>query len=88
VATSYTVLLSRRADKALDELAKHSPKDCAAVEDAIEQMAQDWRLGDVKKLRGRDGYRRRVRNYRILFRVDTKQAIIHIDDVDLHHRVY
>ncbi|MBS3966605.1 MAG: hypothetical protein KGZ60_05070 [Truepera sp.] len=51
-------------------------------------MAEDWTLGDVKKLRGRQGYRRRVRNYRILFRVDTKRGAILIEDIALHHRGY
>ena len=72
----------------LDELARRKPKDCAAIEDALDEMAEDWTMGDVKKLRGRQGYRRRVRNYRILFRVDAEGGAILIDDIALHHRGY
>ncbi|MBS3934190.1 MAG: type II toxin-antitoxin system RelE/ParE family toxin [Truepera sp.] len=88
MAAPYRILLSRRADKVLGELARTQPQACTAIEDALAAMAEDWTLGDVKKLRGRQGYRRRVRNYRLLFRVDTEQGVILIDDIALHHRGY
>lgn len=88
MAAPYSILIGRRATEMLDELARKKPKDCAAIEDALAAMAEDWTLGDIKKLRGLQGYRRRIRNYRILFRVDTKQGAILIDDIALHHRGY
>ncbi len=51
-------------------------------------MAQNLWHGDVKKLKGTDGYRRRVRNYRIVYRIDSAEAKVFVEMIDLHHRAY
>ena len=85
---SYNVLLKRKARKFLDGLTQKQPGDAAAIEEALGEMTQDPWAGDVKKLRGVAGYRRRVRNYRIIFRVESENATVFVEAVDLHHRAY
>ena len=85
---TYNVLLKRKAQKYLDGLAQKRPDDAAAIEEALGEMTQDPWTGDVKKLRGVSGYRRRVRNYRIIFRVESDDATVFVEAIDLHHRAY
>lgn len=58
-----TIVLTHRAAKELDALAK---EDRFAVTEALTLYAIEGR-GDVKSLAGRDGYRLRVRNCRVIF---------------------
>jgi len=61
-----TIVLSHAAAKDLDAL----PLDArAAVSTALIQYAMTGE-GDVKKLRGREGFRMRVGRYRVLFDED------------------
>ena len=85
---TYHVLLKCKAKKFLDSLTQKQPNDAAAVEEALGEMIQDPWAGDVKKLRGVSGYRRRVRNYRIIFRVESENATVFVEAIDLHHRAY
>jgi len=59
------VLISKRAAKDLKPL---SPVMKRRIRDAVIKLG-DWpeTLADVKKLQGRDGYRMRVGQYRLLF---------------------
>ena len=85
---TYNIPLKRKVQKYSDGLAQKQPNDAAAVEEALGEMIQDPWAGDVKKLRGVSGYRRRVRNYRIIFRVESENATVFVEAIDLHHRAY
>ena len=58
-----TIVFTSAAAKQFDAL---PPVAQIAVERALDRLAVDG-AGDVKKLRGRDGYRLRVGEYRVLF---------------------
>lgn len=61
-----TIILTLGAAKDLDAL----PQDARAqVEAALHRYAMTGQ-GDVKALQGRDGYRLRIGNYRVLFDED------------------
>jgi mRNA interferase RelE/StbE len=61
-----TIILTAAAAKDLDAL---PAKEREQVSDALIEYAMSGR-GDVKQLRGRDGYRLRVGRYRVIFDED------------------
>ena len=58
-----TIVLTHRAAKELDALPS---EDRFAVSEALILYAMEGR-GDVKRLAGREGYRLRIRDYRVIF---------------------
>ncbi len=77
----YTVFLSKRAKKELDKL-----DDLMAnpILTAIGNLAEDPRPNGCKKLRGREGYRIRIGNYRVIYDVFDRQLVV--DVIALGHR--
>jgi mRNA-degrading endonuclease RelE of RelBE toxin-antitoxin system len=49
---------------------------------ALAAMQADPLSGDVVKLAGQDAFRRRVGNYRIIFRIDFAAHAVGIVDID------
>jgi mRNA interferase RelE/StbE len=75
---SYTVLILRRAQK---ELAKLPSEAYQHVRDAIRNLAQEPRPHGSAKLTGREGWRIRVSDYRVIYEIDDQQReviILHI----------
>lgn len=67
---------SNEAAKALRKCDKRT-----LIKEKIELLARDplTLKANVKRLKGRDDYRLRVQNWRILFRIE--DDILHVDDV-------
>lgn len=75
---SYEVLILRRAQKELAGLPK---ADYARVRDAVAALADDPRPPGCKKLVGRDGWRIRSGDYRVIYEIDDPQrkvTVLHI----------
>ena len=47
------------------------------IVDALRKLAQEPPQGDIKSLAGRDGYRLRVGQYRVLFDVLEDKIVVH-----------
>lgn len=77
----YTVSLSKKAAKQLDKL---SDNIAEPIIGAIGNLANDPRPQGYKKLKGRDGYRIRVGDYRIIYEVF--DDVLLIDVINLGHR--
>jgi mRNA interferase RelE/StbE len=77
----YTVYLSKRAKKELDKL---SDSNAQPILSAIANLADDPRPNGCKKLRGREGYRIRIGNYRVIYDILDGQLIV--DVITLGHR--
>jgi mRNA interferase RelE/StbE len=77
----YTIVLSRKAQKELDKL---SDKIAEPIFNAIEKLEFNPRPVGCKKLKGRDSYRIRVANYRIIYEIF--DDILLVDVIDLGHR--
>ncbi|WP_111671123.1 type II toxin-antitoxin system RelE family toxin [Algoriphagus litoralis] len=77
----YTVYLSKRAKKELDKL---SDSNAQPILSAIANLAEDPRPNGCKKLKGRDGFRIRIGNYRVIYEVIDSQLIV--DVITLGHR--
>lgn len=77
----YKVIIQKRV---LKELEKINEPDYSKIKDAIIGLAENPRPHGYKKLKGRDGYRIRVGDYRIIYEVF--DHILSIDVLNLGHR--
>ncbi|MGZ5021485.1 MAG: type II toxin-antitoxin system RelE family toxin [Chthoniobacterales bacterium] len=71
----FDVQLDKRASKDLRRLPTWVRK---AVQEALADLEHDPFSGDYKKLKGCEGHRRRVGDYRILFEVDTDLHLVSV----------
>lgn len=81
----YKIIYDIDLEKALKKIPKC---DVLAIVDRIEELAKDPRAIASIKLTGRDAYRLRVGNYRIIYRIQDKQLLIVIIDVDGRADIY
>jgi mRNA interferase RelE/StbE len=75
---SYQILILRRAQK---ELAGLTKSDYERVRDEVFSLADNPRPAGCKKLVGREGWRVRVGNYRIIYELDDagqRVTVLHI----------
>jgi mRNA interferase RelE/StbE len=77
----YKVTLSKAAQKQLDKL---SDTVADPILDAIATLASNPRPSGVKKLKGRDGYRIRKGDYRIIY--DIHDYVLIVDVIAIGHR--
>jgi len=78
---SYTIVIASKAQKQLDKFSDHI---AAPILDAISDLAEDPRPSGCKKLKGREGYRIRVGNYRIIYEIFDSELIV--DVIAVGHR--
>jgi len=45
--------------------------------EALKGLAEEPPIGDIKKLQGKNGYRKRVGDYRIVFDITEKEIIVY-----------
>ena len=77
----YNVTLKKQAIKALEKI---NEPYYSNVKYAIYNLADNPRPKGYKKLKGRDGYRIRVADYRIIY--DIFEDLLIVDVIDLGHR--
>lgn len=77
----YTVSLSKRAQKQLDKL---SDTIAEPIFQAIEKLGDNPRPHGCKKLKGRNGYRIRIGDYRVIYEIIDNFLLV--DVIDLGHR--
>jgi mRNA interferase RelE/StbE len=82
---NYKVQILRRA---LKELAGLSADDFDRVREGIEALAQSPRPLGCQKLSGREGWRIRVGNYRVIYEIDDKQRSVTVLHVGHRRDVY
>jgi mRNA interferase RelE/StbE len=77
----YQISISKTAQKQLDKL---SDTIADPILDAIATLAANPRPSGVKKLKGRDGYRIRKGDYRIIY--DIHDYVLIVDVIAIGHR--
>lgn len=82
---NYTILILRRAQK---ELANLPSGVYERVRDAIRALAQNPRPMGCLKLVGREGWRIRVENYRVIYEIDDEQRTVTILHIGHRRDVY
>ncbi|NBR14605.1 MAG: type II toxin-antitoxin system RelE/ParE family toxin [Flavobacteriales bacterium] len=77
----YTIVLTKKAQKQLDKV---SDKIAEQLIESISKLSLNPRPSGYKKLKGRDSYRIRSGNYRIIYEIFDNELII--DVIALGHR--
>ena len=77
----FTILLTKKAEKQIDKL-----KDNIAIPilEAITQLENNPRPTGCKKLKGRDAFRIRIGNYRVIYEIFDNELLIEV--IALGHR--
>lgn len=78
---AYKVTLKKHAIKALEKI---NEPYYSNIKEAIYGLANNPKPSGCKKLRGRDGYRVRVADYRIIY--DIFDDVLTVDVIALGHR--
>jgi mRNA interferase RelE/StbE len=81
----YRVDLTKRARKDLDDLPDAIVSRILA---RLEQLKLDPRPGDVKKLKGREAWRIRVGDYRVIYTLDDKTLLVLVVRVGHRRDIY
>ena len=81
----YTLVIERRAQKAL---ARIEQRDRGRIANAIRGLARDPRPPGVKRLTGRDAYRLRVGDYRVLYEIEGQQLVVLGVEVGHRREIY
>lgn len=82
---SYQVQVLRRAQKALARMPK---REYERVREAIGALADNPRPHGCKKLTGRNGWRIRVGQYRVIYEVEEVARVVTVLDVGHRRDVY
>ena len=81
----FKVVIHRKAVKEL----KNLPKDIRdRILESLEEMKISPFIGDVRKIRGEEAYRKRVGDYRIEFIIDLEDNTIAILRIAHRKRIY
>jgi len=82
---TYSILILRRAPKELEDL----PRDAyGRVCQAIPGLEADPRPSGCRKLSGRDGWRVRVGDYRVVYEIDDDASMITVLHIGHRRDVY
>jgi mRNA interferase RelE/StbE len=81
----YTAVLSKKAQKQLDSF---SDNIAFPIIEAIAALEEDPRLNGYKKLKGRDGYRIRTGNYRIIYDIFDTELIVDVITLGYRKDIY
>ena len=82
---SYAVLILRRAQKELADL----PSDVYEnAKEAIANLAEEPRPQGCRKLTGREGWRIRSGDYRIIYEIDDARSTVTVLDIGHRRDIY
>jgi len=82
---TYALFIEKRAERALSRIAR---QDQERIADAIRRLADEPRPPGVKKLSGREAWRLRVGDYRILYEIHDEQLETLVVDIDHRREIY
>ena len=82
---TYRLEIIRRAQK---ELAQISPPQFDRIVETIQSLATNPRPQGCLKLSGRDGWRTRAGDYRVLYDIDDVQLVVTVQHVGHRRDVY
>ncbi len=81
----YKISIERPALKALEKIPK---KDRERIVIAIQALTENPRPANALKLSGRDGWRMRIGNYRVIYEIIDKTCHILVLDVGHRKEIY
>lgn len=81
----YQVQISNRATKVLEKLPDGTYE---RVTEAIQNLAENPRPAGCKKLKGRQGYRIRVGDYRVAYEIEDDKLLLLVIDIGHRREIY
>ncbi len=71
----YEILFTKQADRALRKMSRNTAR---LIREKLDQLAQDpyARNPNVTKLQGRSGYRLRVGDWRVIYKLEDDRLVI------------
>jgi mRNA interferase RelE/StbE len=82
---SYQILILRRGQKELAQLPK---QEYERIKEAVENLSNEPRPQGCKKLSGREGWRIRVGDYRVIYEIDDTKQILTVLHIGHRRDVY
>lgn len=82
---SYQVLVSKKVAKQIEKI---PDPDYIRIKNSILDLGLNPRPAGCKKLEGRDGYRIRQGNYRIIYDIQDKIKVVAVLDVGNRKEIY
>jgi mRNA interferase RelE/StbE len=82
---TYALFIERRAQRSLSRIAA---QDRERISTAIRRLADEPRPHGVKKLSGRDAWRIRVGDYRVLYEIHDDRLLILVVNVSHRREIY
>jgi mRNA interferase RelE/StbE len=82
---TYALFIERRAQRSLSRIVA---KDRDRISGAIRRLADEPRPRGVKKLSGRDAWRIRVGDYRVLYEIHDERLVILVVDIGHRREIY
>ncbi len=81
----YQVVIDRYAEK---QLKKIPPPHFNRIVKAIDELAENPRPHGYKKLEGRPGYRIRIGDYRVIYRIEDRVLQVLVLDIGARKDIY
>jgi mRNA interferase RelE/StbE len=81
----YSVSILRRAQKSLEKIRGN---DYEKIKIAIFDLGNDPRPPGCKRLTGRDGWRIRIGDYRVLYEIRDTELVVLVVDVGHRREIY
>jgi mRNA interferase RelE/StbE len=81
----YRVFILPRARKQIDALPS---QQCHDIELKIDELQENPRPGGCRKLTGREGWRIRSTNYRIIYKIEDAAKTVTVVDVGHRREIY
>jgi len=82
---TYALFIEKRTQRTLSRIAK---QDRERIADAIRRLADEPTPPGVKKLSGREAWRIRVGDYRILYEIYDERLVILVVDIGHRREIY
>lgn len=82
---TYEIFIEKRAQQALSRIAR---QDQDRIATAIRRLADEPRPHGVKKLSGREAWRIRAGDYRLLYEIDDERFAILVIDIGHRREIY
>jgi len=81
----YKIVIDRYAEK---QLTKIPPPFFNRIVKAIQALAENPRPNGYKKLKGRPGYRIRIGNYRVIYKIEDNILTVFVIDIGDRKDIY
>lgn len=82
---TYALFIEKRAQCSLSRFAA---QDRDRIADAIRRLADEPRPRGIKKLSGRDAWRIRIGDYRVLYEIHDARLLILVVDIGHRRNIY